>query len=138
MKKMRFILWVVVLTLAYVEADACTEPTKKCSPNISDDSGLIFEYFQPAKTSAKKRSERSITFIADSILSTAKESFERVDAKVTNSTYEHISVDIETELGNYQTPAENIVRKTKVWADSICNLFRRGSYINKEIDTLPR
>lgn len=138
MKKIRFILWVVAIVLAYVEADACTEPTKKAAVKVADDDCLVFEYFQPAKASAKKKTERPISIIADSILSAAKESFDRVDSKVTNSTYEHMSIDMQTELGNYRTPADNAVRRTKIWADSICNLFRRGNYYSKELDTLPR
>lgn len=138
MKKLRYILWICCVVFAYCEANACTEPSKKATVKVADDECLVYEYFQPAKASAKKRAERPISEIADSILSVAKESFEQVNNGVTNSTYEHMSVDAANELGNYRPKANAAVYRTKIWADSICNLFRRGTYKSKYLDSLPR
>jgi hypothetical protein len=138
MKKLQYILWICCVVFAYCEANACTEPSKKTTVKVADDECLVYEYFQPAKASPKKRAERPISEIADSILSVAKESFEQVNNGVTNSTYEHMSVDAANELGDYRPKANAAVYRTKIWADSICNLFRRGTYKSKYLDSLPR
>ncbi len=138
MKKLQYILWICCVVFAYCEANACIEPSKKATAKVADDDCLVYEYFQPAKASAKKKAERPISEIADSILTVAKESFEHVNNGATNSTYEHVSVDAVNELGDYQPKANAIVRRTKMWADSICNLFRRGTYKSQELDSLPR
>jgi hypothetical protein len=138
MKKLQYLLWICCVVFAYCEANACTDPSKKASVKVADDDCLVYEYFQPAKASAKKRAERPITEIADSLLSVAKESFEQVNNGVTNSTYEHMSVDAVNELGDYRPKANAAVYRTKIWADSICNLFRRGTYKSQYLDSLPR
>lgn len=138
MKKLQYMIWICCVVFAYCEANACIEPSKKATAKVADDDCLVYEYFQPAKASAKKKTERPISEIADSILTAAKESFEQVNNGVTNSTYEHMSVDAVNELGDYRPKANAIARRTKMWADSICNLFRRGTYKSQELDSLPR
>ncbi len=138
MKKLQYMIWICCVVFAYCEANACIEPSKKATAKVADDDCLVYEYFQPAKASAKKKTERPISEIADSILTAAKESFEQVNNGVTNSTYEHMSVDAVNELGDYRPKANAIVRRTKMWADSICNLFRRGTYKSQELASLLR
>lgn len=138
MKKLQYILWICSVVFAYCEANACTDPSKKVSVKAADDDCLVYEYFQPAKVNAKKKAERPISEIADSLLSVAKESFEQVNNGVTSSTYEHMSVDAANELGDYRPKANATVYRTKIWADSICNLFRRGTYKSQYLDSLPR
>lgn len=138
MKKLQYIVWICCVVFAYCEANACIEPSKKATAKVADDDCLVYEYFQPAKASARKKAERPITEIADSILTAAKESFEQVNNGVTNSTYEHMSVDAANDLGDYRPRANAAVYRTKIWADSICNLFRRGTYKSQDLDSLPR
>jgi hypothetical protein len=138
MKKLQYIVWICCLVFAYCEANACTEPTKNASVKVADGDCLVYEYFQPAKASARRKAERPISEIADSILTVAKESFEQVNNGVTSSTYEHMSVDAANDLENYRPKANAAVYRTKIWADSICNLFRRGTYKSQELDSLPR
>lgn len=138
MKKLHYIIWICCIVFAYAEANACIEPSKKATAKVADDDCLVYEYFQPAKASAKKKTERPITEIADSILAVAKESFEQVNNGITNSTYEHMSVDASNDLSDYRPKANAAIYRTKIWADSICNLFRRGTYKSPELDSLPR
>lgn len=112
-------------------ASACTDPKCKENLRVKNDETLIYEYFQPAKIkSEKKRDFRPPSEIADSILSVAKVQFETQNANITSNDRHTrpMRVEAQTDMGFVRYKSDSIIIKTKMWADSICALFRRGKY----------
>jgi hypothetical protein len=110
---------------------ACTDPKCKEKLHVKNDETLVYEYFQPAKIkSEKKHDVRPPSEIADSILSVAKVQFEMQNTDIASNDghYRPIRVEAQTDMGFVRYKSDSIVIKTKMWADSICALFRRGKY----------
>jgi hypothetical protein len=130
-----------LITLAYIgvhSASACTDPTEKKVLRHSHGDCIIQEYYHPASitTERQKKLQRPISVIADSILAAAKENFESNNSG-TAQMKDASSIKMETDMKYYRYKADAITLRTRNWADSICSLFRRSSWMI-ESDDLPR
>jgi hypothetical protein len=122
-------LIVCSMLFAAATACACTDPSPKKAVKASDDASIVYEYFRPAKLQEKKKESRTLSQIADSILTSARQKYEAEEAAsggATNSA--RLSACTKATPKAYQERAEVELYRIKSWADSICNSFRRGYY----------
>ena len=117
------------LLLGVASAYACTDPSPKKAVSSADDASIVYEYFRPAKLQEKKKQPRTLSQIADSILTSARVQYEADAAGHTETpSNTRISAATKGTPKAYQERAEVELFRIKSWADSICNSFRRGYY----------
>lgn len=135
-------LILVVVFLGVHSASAFTDPVSKSKVRHTDDDVVAYEYYHPSKSTIERsrKPQRAIAIIADSILAVAKENFNHSTTSAAQSeasVKESVVINVETDLSNYRYKADAITLRTRNWADSICNLFRRPSFTS-DPEFLPR
>lgn len=108
---------------------ACTDPTPRKSVQSAGETSIVFEYFRPAKLQEKKKAARTLSQIADSVLTSARTEFEATtNTSTTGSNDTRVAYETKATPREYRERAEIELFRIKSWADSICNSFRRGYY----------
>jgi hypothetical protein len=116
---MKVLVLFVILT-AFSAAYAC-DNIRKPQTKFADKETVITEYMQGMKQTLKKRIDRNIAAMVDSILAEARAGFS--EKKCGSLAPGRMSLTIENDLGNYHDRADSILRRTLRWADSVTRIF---------------